>query len=142
MTDAPGFAGVERRWGDDAIQVVVAEDESLLRRQLVLALERHPRIEVTAEAVDLVTVTAVIDHLPPHVVVLDARLPPDGAAAAVAALRARHPALGVVVIIDRAGVVPDVPRATLLSRQDVPDRLGDAVAAVAGGDTPDGAAPG
>lgn len=100
MSDAPGFAGVARRWGPEVIPVVVAEEAALLRRQLVLVLEEHPRIEVVAEAVDLETLVDAVQFHRPTVVVVDGRLPPDGGGAAVDAVVLCDPSVRAVVVSD------------------------------------------
>ncbi len=133
MTDAPGFAGVERRWGDEVIRVVVGEDESLLRRQLLLTLEDHPRLVVTAEVVDVDTLLRAVGEDVPHVVVLDARLPPGGAGAAIAELARAHPEVAVVVVFDASTTEADLPGRHHVNRHDAGTDLADAVVAAAEG---------
>lgn len=133
MTDAPGFAGVERRWGDDVIRVVLGEDESLLRRQLLLTLEEHPRLVVTAEVVDVDTLLHAVGDDVPHVAVLDARLPPGGVDAAVTALRHAHPEVAVVVVFDASATAADLPGRFHVNRHDAGTDLASAVVAAAEG---------
>jgi DNA-binding NarL/FixJ family response regulator len=133
MSDAPGFAGVERRWGPEVVSVVVAEEAALLRRQLVLVLEAHPRIEVVAEAVDVESLVEVVQFHRPTVVVIDGRLPPGGGEAAVDAVVLCHPVVRAIVISETqdsltalAGSgVAEVPREAVMTG------LAEAVVAVA-----------
>nr|WP_203606386.1 response regulator transcription factor [Streptomyces sp. SID11385] len=80
--------------------MILAEDSALLREGLVrlLAEEGH---EVVAALGDAEAVPAAVAAYRPELVVLDVRMPPthtdEGLRAAVA-LRAAHPALGVVVL--------------------------------------------
>jgi chemotaxis response regulator CheB len=109
MTDAPNFAGVERRSGPDVVRVVVAEEAPLLRRQLLLALEEHPRIEVLAEVADAEALVEVVASVRPDAMVLSGHLPPDGPGAATTAARRAHPSIAAVVVEDagrEAGRVP------------------------------------
>ena len=132
-TGPPGMAGVARRWGGQAVVVVLADEAPLLRRQLLLALEAHPRIEVAAEAPDGDVLADVVARLQPHVVVLGVNLPPDGAGPALAAARRAHGPLSAAVITDPAraqGGLP-LPGVATVSLTDVAERLADTVVTLA-----------
>lgn len=132
MSDAPEFAGVVRRWGGDAVAVVLAEESSLVRRQLLLALEAHPRVEVAAEAADAEVLVGVLAEVRPHVVVIAGQLPPDGAGAAVMAARRAHPAVRVVVVVDgrEQGSLP-LPGVSVVALQEAATQLAPTVVALA-----------
>jgi DNA-binding NarL/FixJ family response regulator len=129
----PGMAGVGRRWGGDAVVVVLADEAPLLRRQLLLALECHPRIEVAAEAPDADVLADVVGVLRPDVAVLGLHLPPDGAGPALAGARQVHGALSAVVVTDpaRAQAGAPSPGVAAVSLTDVADHLAAAVVALA-----------
>jgi|GEM_PF-1591001 len=138
MTGAPGFAGVDRRSGEGIVRVVLGEDESLLRRQLLLALEAHPRIEVLAEVIDTDMLVQAVQGGLPDVVVLDARFPPAGILEAVVALRAVLPVVAVVVITDAGLDAPAMPDLVEVPRQEAGVVLAATVVAVADGQAPPG----
>lgn len=126
MSDAPGLAGVTRRWGPDTVSVVLAEEAPLLRRQLLLALESHPRINVVAEAADTETLGAEVAAEHPDAVVVSGHLPPQGPGAATVTIRRAAPGAAIVVVApegEGAGALP-LPGVVHLS-------LADAVAQVA-----------
>jgi hypothetical protein len=135
MSDAPGFAGVPRRWGPEVVSVVVAEEAALLRRQIVLVLEEHPRIEVVAEAVDLESLVDAVQSHRPAVVVIDGRLPPSGGADAFDAVVLCHPAVRAVVISDVGDSLTTVSGSGVVEvpRDAVAGRLALSVVAVADG---------
>ncbi len=82
------------------MRLVVAEDEALLRRGLVLMLEQAGHT-VVGEAADAEELVRLVDAELPDLLVTDIRMPPrgsdDGLLAALE-VRARHPALGVLVL--------------------------------------------
>lgn len=91
--------------------VLVADDEALLQRLIGRVLQQEG-FEVVAVGDGDAAVTAV-EREPTRfaAVVLDARIPPKGAAAPLCALLALRPDLGVVVI---SGAEPDAELAVLL----------------------------
>jgi DNA-binding NarL/FixJ family response regulator len=99
------------------IRVVVAEDHPLLREGLIRALERDPGIEVIGEADNGLSAMALARELKPDVMVLDPRLPGLGGAVALERLRAE---------------LPEV-KALVMTADDSPESLLDAVAAGAAG---------
>jgi len=82
------------------VRVAIAEDSALLRDGLVHLLERRGH-RVTAAVADADALIAAVTAEPPDVVVLDVRMPPthttEGLRAALA-LRATHPAVGLLVL--------------------------------------------
>lgn len=82
-------------------RVVIADDHALVRDGVVSLLAATPDIEVAGTAGDLRQLLEVVDEAEPDVVVTDIRMPPthttEGIEAA-AAIRARHPGIGVVVL--------------------------------------------
>lgn len=82
------------------MRVVIGEDEALLRNGLRLLLE-SAGMTVVAAVEDAGALRAAVAAERPHLVVTDIRMPPggtdDGLRAAVA-IRAAHPATGVVVL--------------------------------------------
>lgn len=103
MSDPPGFAGVARRSGPEVVRVVLAEEASLLRRQLLLALEAHPRVVVVAEVPDAEALVAAVAAEDPDAAVVSAHLPPEGSGPAVVAARRARPATAAVVVDGGAG---------------------------------------
>ena len=82
------------------MRVVIADDSGLLRQGLTRLLS-EAGIEVVGTAEDAGTLTALVDEVDPDVAVVDIKMPPtftnEGAKAAVD-LRARHPALGILLL--------------------------------------------
>ena len=82
------------------MRVVIADDSGLLRQGLTRLLS-EAGIEVVGTAEDAETLTALVDEVAPDVAVVDIKMPPtftnEGAKAAVD-LRARHPALGILLL--------------------------------------------
>jgi DNA-binding NarL/FixJ family response regulator len=82
------------------VRVMIAEDSGMLREMLTELLSRHG-IEVTGHASTKEEILSVVDLQPPDAVVLDIRLPPgqhDEGLHAAAAIRARHPTVGLLVL--------------------------------------------
>ncbi|MFV0131734.1 LuxR C-terminal-related transcriptional regulator [Streptomyces sp. HMX87] len=80
--------------------MIVAEDSVLLREGLVRLLT-DAGIEVAAQTGDCAGLPALVAHHAPDVVLLDIRLPPthtDEGIAAATELRARFPAVGVLLL--------------------------------------------
>jgi DNA-binding NarL/FixJ family response regulator len=83
------------------IRVIVAEDNYLVREAVTRLLDAHPDTTVVGSATDYDSLLAVVESAAPDVVVTDIRMPPTGTdegVRAAVALRASHPALGVVVL--------------------------------------------
>jgi len=82
------------------VRVVIAEDEALLR-ELLVRLFTASGLDVVGTAADAPGLLEMVAEARPDAVVTDIRMPPghtdDGLRAALA-IRARHPATGVVVL--------------------------------------------
>lgn len=84
-----------------ALRVVIAEDSLLVREGVTAVLRQPGDIEVVAGCGDLPELLAAVELHRPDVVVTDVRMPPtstDEGIRAATALRATHPAIGVVVL--------------------------------------------
>ncbi|MEA2267727.1 MAG: hypothetical protein QOC64_337, partial [Solirubrobacteraceae bacterium] len=99
------------------IRVVVAEDHPLVREGVIRALERDPGIEVVGEADNGLTAMELARELKPDVMVLDLRMPGLGGAVVLERLRAELPEI----------------RALVMTANESPESLLDAVAAGAAG---------
>jgi len=83
------------------INVVVAEDNYLVREAVTRLLEAQENIAVVAACADLDSLLGAVDEHDPDVVLTDIRMPPSGTdegVRAAAQLRTSHPRLGVVVL--------------------------------------------
>jgi two-component system nitrate/nitrite response regulator NarL len=101
------------------LRVLVADDHPLFRRGIARAIERHPHLELVAEAVDGHDALELIHALAPDVAVLDVRMPRLTGIEVCAALRGD----------------PGAPATALLMLSAFDDRalMADAVAAGAAG---------
>jgi DNA-binding NarL/FixJ family response regulator len=84
-----------------AVDVVLADDNLIVREGLAQLLSGDPGIRVVGLCDDLGSLTALVDERPPDVVVTDIRMPPthtDEGLRIAATLRERHPEVGVVVL--------------------------------------------
>jgi DNA-binding NarL/FixJ family response regulator len=82
------------------VRVVIADD-NLIVRQGVAALLRGAGVEMAAEAASADELVRAVDAHAPDVAIVDVRMPPthtDEGLQAALAIRARHPAIGVVVL--------------------------------------------
>jgi len=86
---------------DDAITVVLADDNLIVRTGVRALLARQPDVEVVGEASDHPELLAAADAHEPQVIVTDIRMPPtfqrEGIDAAKE-IRQRHPGTGVVIL--------------------------------------------
>lgn len=80
------------------VRVVVADDRPMFRFGLLAALAGAEEVEVVGEAGDGRELLAVVDRTLPDVVLTDLAMPGMDGTAATAALLARHPRIGVVVL--------------------------------------------
>ena len=83
------------------IRVVLADDSYLVREALIHVLDASEGIEVVGTCGDRDALLRMIDAELPEVVVTDIRMPPsetDEGLQVAAALRERHPKIGVVVL--------------------------------------------
>lgn len=80
------------------IDVLLVDDQELMRRGLRLLLATVPDIEVVAEAADGAEALAMMRHHRPDVVLSDARMPGTDGIELVAAARQQFPRTPVVVL--------------------------------------------
>lgn len=100
MIPAP-FAGPRpfvRRGPTGPVRVVIVDDHELVREGLRLVLALHEGIEVVGEAGDSQLAFEVIEVVSPDVVLLDLSLADGDATPLLRSLKARHPALHVIVL--------------------------------------------
>ena len=129
----------------DPLRVVVADD-SVLLREGVARLLTEAGFEVVGQAADADVLLEQVAASAPDVAVVDIRMPPDGDGGLRAAreIRARHPAVGVLVLSQYARpsyafelLSENAERVGYLLKDRVGDveELADAVRRVAGGGT-------
>jgi DNA-binding NarL/FixJ family response regulator len=85
------------------VRVVIADD-NLLMREGVASLVRRAGIEVVAEADDAEGLLRAVDAHTPDAAIVDVRMPPtytDEGLRAAHEVRARHPAIGIVILSQR-----------------------------------------
>ncbi len=99
------------------IRVLIAEDHPLVREGIIRALERDPGMQVVGEADNGITAIELARELKPDVMVLDLRMPGLGGAVVLERLRAELPEI----------------RALVMTANESPESLLDAVAAGAAG---------
>jgi two-component system response regulator DevR len=99
------------------IRVLVAEDHPLVREGVMRALERDPGIEVIGDADNGITALELARVLKPDVMVLDLRMPGLGGAAVLERLKNELPEI----------------RALVMTANESPESLLDAIAAGAAG---------
>jgi len=83
---------------DVPIDVLVVDDDPLVRAGLAMMLGGTPDIRVVAEAGDGAEVPGLVDEHAPHVVLMDIRMPGTDGLAATEALRARGRSPEVLVL--------------------------------------------
>src|SRR4051812_28608963 len=87
------------------VRVVVADDNFLLREGLERLLATVDDLEVVASVGDLDALLAAVEEHRPDAVLADIRMPPthtDEGVRAALAIRAEHPATGVVMLSQHA----------------------------------------
>ncbi len=88
-----------RPQGSRRLRVVVADDHTMFREMLLIALPRAGDLEIVGEAADGREVEAVVDRARPDVVLLDYRMPQvRNFTSLVREIRSRHPRVQVVVL--------------------------------------------
>jgi DNA-binding NarL/FixJ family response regulator len=80
------------------INVLLVDDQRLLREGLRTLLELHPDLRVVGEAADGIEAEHLVERLRPTVVLMDLRMPRRDGVAATARLHERFPATQVVVL--------------------------------------------
>jgi DNA-binding NarL/FixJ family response regulator len=113
VTTSARRAGAERM----RIRVLVAEDHPLVREGIIRALERDPGMAVVGETDNGITAMELARELKPDVMVLDLRMPGLGGAVVLERLRAELPEI----------------RALVMTANESPESLLDAIAAGAAG---------
>ncbi len=92
MPDTPGVTS------EDAVTVVVADDQSAVREGLVLLLGTLPGITVAGEAADGDAAVELVAKTNPRVVLMDLNMPGCDGVTATARITAEHPGTRVVVL--------------------------------------------
>jgi DNA-binding NarL/FixJ family response regulator len=122
------------------ITVVIADDQAVVRAGLRMILEANG-IEVVGEAADGAAAVELAEHLEPDLVLMDIRMPVVDGIEATAAIVAAGMTTRVLVLttygVDRN--IHDALKAGasgFLLKTDPPERLVEAVRAVAAGETP------
>lgn len=83
--------------------VLLVDDHELIRQGLRRNFERDPSFEVVGEAGSAAEAESMVAALSPDVVIMDVRLPDASGLDATRVLRAKYPALGIVVLTMYAG---------------------------------------
>jgi DNA-binding NarL/FixJ family response regulator len=84
-----------------ALQIVVAEDNLLVREGIIRLLATAPDLEVVASCGDYEAIVAAVEHHDPDVVLTDIKMPPtstDEGIRLATQLHETHPTVGVVVV--------------------------------------------
>jgi DNA-binding NarL/FixJ family response regulator len=100
----------------------VIADDSVLVREGIVAILRRAGIDVAAQASDAEELQRAVDEHEPDAAIVDIRMPPthtDEGLRAAAAIRARHPEIGIVILSQHV----EVGTATRLLAEN-PERLG------------------
>jgi len=126
--------------------VLVAEDHPLFRSALVDALKRRPDLELIGEAEDGRQALELTRGLRPDVVLMDARLPTlDGVEVLRSVVNEQLPTRVLMLSAEASGTVVseamEIGAAGYLVKTADADAIGDAVSAVARGQTLAGGAP-
>jgi len=86
------------KWSDGTISVLVCDESARFRRELIVALEASPTIEVMAEADDAESVVGQVQEAAPDVVWLGLRMSGSSGVQLTAAIRELVPSARVVVV--------------------------------------------
>jgi DNA-binding NarL/FixJ family response regulator len=124
----------------DEINIVIADDHTMVRRGLRMVLDSEEGLTVVAEAGDIDAALGATRKLNPRVVVLDLNMPGEPTLPAIPRFLEAAPGVGVVVLTMETD--PAFARRALaagatgyLLKEGADDELVDAVRAVAGGAT-------
>jgi two-component system, chemotaxis family, chemotaxis protein CheY len=77
-------------------RVLIADDASMMRRMVRLALESHGRLELVGEAEDGAQAITLAEELRPDIILLDLTMPVMDGFEAIPELRARVPAARIL----------------------------------------------
>jgi two-component system, NarL family, response regulator DevR len=126
--------------GGEPIRIVIVEDHVLVRLGLQTALSGIADMRVIGEAGSIAEAGDVIQRDIPDVVLMDVRLPDGSGVAALREIRARHPAVRVLMLtsyMDEEAVVGAVfgGAAGYLLKNVCPDALIQGIRQVAAGQT-------
>ncbi len=83
---------------DAPIRVLIADDQSLIRRGLVAILNMEDGIEVVGEACDGLEAITLWQQTRPDILLIDLRMPGMGGLDAIRKLRAEEPSAAVIVL--------------------------------------------
>lgn len=82
----------------DALRVLVADDQPLMRAGLRTLLELEPDLEVVGEAANGREAVAEVDRLRPDVVLMDVQMPGLNGVEATRTIRTQHPDVRVLIL--------------------------------------------
>ncbi len=80
------------------IRILIADDDSTIRRLLRRLLEDHPNWEVCGEAVNGADAVAKIEHLAPDLAVLDLGMPQMNGLQAAREIYKAHPQIPLILL--------------------------------------------
>lgn len=115
-----------------SLKVLIADDESAVRRGLALVLRLEPGLAVVGQARDGAEAVDLADRLEPDVVLMDVKMPRLDGLAATRLIRARHPRIRILVLSVYADRVEDALAAgadRFLLKDSAPDALFAAIRA-------------
>ncbi|MFF8474540.1 response regulator [Streptomyces sp. NPDC015414] len=125
--------------GADAIRVLIADDQQMVRQGFTVLLDTKPGIQVVGQAVHGLDAIAKVRELAPDVVLMDIRMPELGGIEATRRITTDHPHIRVLVLttFDLDEYVYQALRAGasgFLLKDASAEQLAEAVRVVAAGD--------
>ncbi|MFF9174407.1 response regulator [Streptomyces sp. NPDC014793] len=125
--------------GADAIRVLIADDQQMVRQGFTVLLDTKPGIQVVGQAVHGLDAIAKVRELTPDVVLMDIRMPELGGIEATRRITTDHPHIRVLVLttFDLDEYVYQALRAGasgFLLKDASAEQLAEAVRVVAAGD--------
>ncbi|MBJ6639614.1 response regulator transcription factor [Streptomyces sp. DHE7-1] len=125
--------------GADAIRVLIADDQQMVRQGFTVLLDTKPGIQVVGQAVHGLDAIAKVRELAPDVVLMDIRMPELGGIEATRRITTDHPDIRVLVLttFDLDEYVYQALRAGasgFLLKDASAEQLAEAVRVVAAGD--------
>lgn len=82
----------------EAIRVVIAEDQQLIRRAFATMFQMEPDISVVGQAADGIEAIELVRRFRPDIVLMDIQMPRLGGVAATRRIVAEHPATQVIAL--------------------------------------------